>query len=434
MKRLFILIVAWLAVGTLSAQNLTRCEYWLDQNYGASQEVTLGSSTLQFQVDATGLNEGLHSLNLHIQDATGTWSSPRSFLFLHYPQLQSATGTYTYWFDNNEAAAQSGALTNGMMLLDASALTAGPHFLTLRCQVGTSLRIGQYLFLNVPSVASANATYKYWFDDNTAAAQSGALTNGNMMLNASALPIGMHTLNLECMVGTDIRVEQHLFYKMPTTAQSTAFTFHYRIDDGDFQTVDFNSQGGNVALTLDLSDIAEGTHTIDHYVTNGANSTMTIMQTDTFERPHVTQYFTLTVLSADASMGTALGSNTYEENSTVSIEAVPNPNYHFTNWNDNNTENPRDIVLTSDTTFTAYFAYNEGVEDYSLENIIVYTRPGTIMVSVEIPKPIWVYDMQGRLVVYRPDDGSTTCTIPVSSGTYIVKLGDVSLKKVVVTE
>lgn len=369
MKRLFIFIVAWLAVGMLSAQSLTRCKYWFDQDYSAAQEVTLGNSTLQFQVDASALRVGLHSLNLHIQDSAGVWSSPRSFLFFY-----------------------------------------------------------------VPSVASATSIYKYWFDDNTADAQNGTLTNGTMMLNASSLPIGMHTLSLQCMVGTDIRVEQHLFYKMPAPAQSISFTFHYRIDGGEFQTADFNSQGGAVALTLDLSDIAEGTHTIDHYVTNGANTPMTVMQTDTFERPHVTQYFTLTVLSANETMGYTLGSGVWPDDDPVSIEAVPHPNYHFTNWNDNVTTNPRNIVLTSDTTFTAYFAYNDGVEDYSSENILVYTRPGTIMVSVEIPKSIWVYDMQGRLVAHRPDDGSTTCAIPVSGGTYLVKLGDVSLKKVVVTE
>ena len=369
MKRLFIFIVAWLAVGMLSAQSLTRCKYWFDQNYSAAQEVTLGNSTLQFQVDASALRVGLHSLNLHIQDSAGVWSSPRSFLFFY-----------------------------------------------------------------VPSVASATSIYKYWFDDNTTDAQNGTLTNGTMMLNASSLPVGMHTLSLQCMVGTDIRVEQHLFYKMPAPAQSTSFTFHYRIDGGEFQTADFNSQGGAVALTLDLSDIAEGTHTIDHYVTNGANTPMTVMQTDTFERPHVTQYFTLTVLSANETMGYTLGSGVWPDDDPVSIEAVPHPNYHFTNWNDNVTTNPRNIVLTSDTTFTAYFAYNDGVEDYSSENILVYTRPGTIMVSVEIPKSIWVYDMQGRLVAHRPDDGSTTCAIPVSGGTYLVKLGDVSLKKVVVTE
>ena len=353
----------------LSAQSLTRCEYWFDKNYSASQEVTLDSSTLQFQIDATSLSKGLHSLNLHIQDTAGVWSSPRSFLFLH-----------------------------------------------------------------IPSVASANATYEYWFDDNESASQSGALTNGNLMLNASALPIGMHTLNLQCMVGADIRVEQHLFYKMPTPTQCTAFTFHYRIDDGDFQTIDFTSQGGAVSMTLDLLYLSDGTHTIDHYVTNNANSAMTMMQTDTFVRTHITQYFTLTVLSADETMGHVTGGGVWPDDDPVTIEANANSDYHFTHWNDNNTENPRDITLTSDTTFTAYFAYNDGVEDYSLENILVYTRPGTIMVSVEIPKPIWVYDMQGRLVAHHPDDGSTTCAIPVHSGTYLVKLGDASLKKVVVTE
>ena len=106
-----------------------------------------------------------------------------------------------------------------------------------------------FLFLHVPSVASATAIYKYWFDDNTADAQNGTLTNGTLMLNASSLPVGMHTLTLQCMVGTDIRVEQHLFYKMPAPTQCTSFTFHYRIDGGVFQTIDFNSQGGAVSMS-----------------------------------------------------------------------------------------------------------------------------------------------------------------------------------------
>ena len=93
MKRLFIFIVVWLAVGTLSAQSLTRCKYWFDQNYSASQEVMLGSSTLQVQIDAAALSKGVHCLNLNIQDAAGVWSSPRSFLFLHVPSIASAPAT-----------------------------------------------------------------------------------------------------------------------------------------------------------------------------------------------------------------------------------------------------------------------------------------------------------------------------------------------------
>ncbi len=40
----------------------------------------------------------------------------------------------------------------------------------------------------------------------------------------------------------------------------------------------------------------------------------------------------------------------------VEISAIPDEGYHFTQWNDGNTENPRYITLTQDTTFAATFA------------------------------------------------------------------------------
>lgn len=44
---------------------------------------------------------------------------------------------------------------------------------------------------------------------------------------------------------------------------------------------------------------------------------------------------------------------------TVIITAQPNYGYHFTQWNDGNTTNPRTFILTQDTTFTAYFAVDK---------------------------------------------------------------------------
>ena len=41
---------------------------------------------------------------------------------------------------------------------------------------------------------------------------------------------------------------------------------------------------------------------------------------------------------------------------TVSLTVTANLWYHFTQWSDGNTDNPREIVLTCDTTFTAEFA------------------------------------------------------------------------------
>lgn len=52
--------------------------------------------------------------------------------------------------------------------------------------------------------------------------------------------------------------------------------------------------------------------------------------------------------------GVVIGRGTHPEG-TISIEAVDFNGYDFREWNDGNTDNPRIINLTSDTTFVAYF-------------------------------------------------------------------------------
>ena len=42
----------------------------------------------------------------------------------------------------------------------------------------------------------------------------------------------------------------------------------------------------------------------------------------------------------------------------ITFNATPNYGYHFVQWNDGNTDNPRTIWLSQDTTFTAEFAYD----------------------------------------------------------------------------
>ena len=64
---------------------------------------------------------------------------------------------------------------------------------------------------------------------------------------------------------------------------------------------------------------------------------------------------TLTVLVTDASFGSVSGGGTFDDGSTQTIQATPNPGYAFMKWSDGNTENPRTVKLTSDLTLTANF-------------------------------------------------------------------------------
>lgn len=367
MKKLFLTLTCLLLGGAVTAQGISRCEYWFDQDYAARQNVFVAGDSLQWQADASGLTAGLHWLNLHVQDTAGLWSSPRSFAFMHIPTPQSATATYTYWLDQDTAHSQNDSLSGGNLMVDASALTPGIHSLTVICQVGTSTR-----------------------------------------------------------------VEQRLFYKMP---DASAVTFFYRVDGGAFQTATADMTGTTVNLDLDMTALDEGSHTIEHYTSNGSNDLFTPMQLDTFVRAHIPIHYTLTALSADETMGTVDGGGSWVENTEVTLTALPNEGYLFDHWNDNDTTNPRLVILTSDTTFTAYFVVDPvGINEHSMEQISVYGYRGNIIVSLDTPYPLWVYDLEGRQLAYKPIVGAGRYAIPVPEGVYLVKAGESFIRKVIVTK
>ncbi len=66
--------------------------------------------------------------------------------------------------------------------------------------------------------------------------------------------------------------------------------------------------------------------------------------------------YTITAQSANDIQGYVSAPYQAEYLDQVSLTAYPSVGYHFTQWSDGNTDNPREIVLTCDTTFTAEFA------------------------------------------------------------------------------
>ena len=62
-----------------------------------------------------------------------------------------------------------------------------------------------------------------------------------------------------------------------------------------------------------------------------------------FEEGEEVIRYTITVLSANGSMGTVSGGGEYEVGTEITITAIPNEGYHFVTWNDGNTDNPRTI-------------------------------------------------------------------------------------------
>ena len=87
--------------------------------------------------------------------------------------------------------------------------------------------------------------------------------------------------------------------------------------------------------------------------------TITLTHDTIFTAQFAKNTYTITAISADTIRGSVIGSTSIEYLDSVTIMANPNYGYHFTAWNDGNTDNPRIIVATRDSVFTASFVYNQ---------------------------------------------------------------------------
>ena len=86
--------------------------------------------------------------------------------------------------------------------------------------------------------------------------------------------------------------------------------------------------------------------------------TFVLTQDTTFSAEFAKNTYTITTESSNPKWGTTAGDNSALYLDEVEISATANYGYHFVQWDDNNTLNPRSFTLTQDTTFTATFAKN----------------------------------------------------------------------------
>lgn len=69
--------------------------------------------------------------------------------------------------------------------------------------------------------------------------------------------------------------------------------------------------------------------------------------------------YTITLRVNDEAMGRVTGGGDYAYGTPATLEAVANESYHFVQWSDGNTENPRTLTVTEDIELTAIFAKDE---------------------------------------------------------------------------
>ena len=132
----------------------------------------------------------------------------------------------------------------------------------------------------------------------------------------------------------------------------------------DIQTVDTTLGIADITTqpTCNSPAVIEATanygYHFDHW-SNGSTAnpdTILLLGDSTIAAFFAPNRYVLGLESGNPNLGTVEGSGEYDYNDTVTITAHAVEHYHFVRWDDGNRDNPRQVVVTGDLSFTAFFA------------------------------------------------------------------------------
>ena len=146
---------------------------------------------------------------------------------------------------------------------------------------------------------------------------------------------------------------------------------------------------------------------------------------------------TITVTVNDATMGSA----TYTlDGNTAVLTATANEGYNFLTWSDGNTENPRTVTVTSDTTFMAIFSPASSLQEVNAREFALYPNPAKSFVNLEFEALkentlLQILDLNGRKVrTFDLKAGVENLRIDLGDlpkGIYTVMIGNTTKKLIV---
>ena len=251
------------------------CEYWLDDSYNDRNSIVLKDNEASFIADASNLAEGLHTLSYRFVDNLNKYSSTESWLFYRMP-LTEANDTlkvkwFEYWIDNEIDSCKTIAVnvSHALLNLDLSAKTEGMHTLSYRL-MDSKGKTGSYqtwlFYRQSYTGADAATSYvcEYWLDDGYNNRSQIALkgSEATMLVDASGLPTGIHTLNyrLTDMLGNNSPTESCFFYRVERSGTNSISQCEYWIDQNYEEHKVVSVENNHIFFKVVTNNITDGAH------------------------------------------------------------------------------------------------------------------------------------------------------------------------------
>ena len=150
-------------------------------------------------------------------------------------------------------------------------------------------------------------------------------------------------------------------------------------------------------------------------------------------------YYALSVHASDVAMGTAAGNGLFPRGTRVELGAVPYSGYHFVRWSDGAEENPHAVTVTGEETIVAYFAASDTTavgEPDPDATTRVYALGRTVVTEAPANLAVTIYNTMGQQMLSVPSRQDPALrrlvSQPLTSGVYVVRIGDKPATKVIV--
>ena len=146
------------------------CLLSVDGELFKKEEVSSSGGILSWELDASGLSQGIHRAQVQVVTPTGAATSVYDAFFLRTTLPEEFTSVKcVYCIDGNESYSEAGMVSNGLYHfdLDFSSLDDGLHRITYTLNNGNGLTTNAQtrFFVKIPSEGTGIARYKYWLND-----------------------------------------------------------------------------------------------------------------------------------------------------------------------------------------------------------------------------------------------------------------------------
>ncbi|MGN0226816.1 MAG: leucine-rich repeat protein [Paludibacteraceae bacterium] len=146
----------------------------------------------------------------------------------------------------------------------------------------------------------------------------------------------------------------NLLYKIADTPNG-GNTFLIYTGSQSVSIGDYISITGHIYKSSDLQYAYGDTQQVSFIKITNNLYNVVVKKNATYEAVFAKNVYSIT---KNAEHGSISGNSSAEYLDFVTLTVTPDYGYHFTQWSDGNTDNPRVFQITKDTTFTAEFAYD----------------------------------------------------------------------------